>query len=49
MDIMVILLQMIQQTKGCHLACGGDYVVGGLAAVYMVIGMYDAVISFFAP
>ena len=43
-----LLLQILQQTKGSHLACSGDDVVGGLAAVYMVVGMYDGVIALLA-
>ena len=43
-----LFLQILQQAKGSHLACSRNDVVGGLAAVYMVVGMYDGVIALLA-
>ena len=39
---------VLQQFDGGDLAGGGDHVVGGLRHIYMVIGMNDGVVAFFA-
>ena len=43
------LFQTAQQHQSGHLTGGGDHVVGGLAAVHMVVGVDQGVVSQLAP
>ena len=41
-----LFFQILKELQRGHLSGGGNDVIGGLAAVHMVIGVYDGVIAF---
>ena len=43
-----LFFQFFQQPERRHFSGGGDHVVGGLAAVYVIVGIDQRIIAFFA-
>lgn len=40
-----LLLSPVKKLQGCNPSAGGKYIVGGLAVIYVIVGIYNAVIS----